>query len=819
MRQYQEKRPELNATGVILLGVCFFLITYFSNTYLSAFDITAVRPTAAFNPVFGIAFGWPAILTCAIANFICDLVTGYGMNVALMGFVPQVLYGAIPYFVWKKFNYSLAKRTRLDNPVKTISFAGLMAINAAIMGILVSLIQMITLNTDFLTTAVFTCLNNFDMCMIFGLPIIALIDYYYSRVFHQGRRLLSVNEVIILVSSLVQILAFVGIILFRFNVNGALGTEMLWQKIYEDSTIVVNGIIIVSVILMYVFHSYKIKHAGLRIIEKKNGTIYADEAKNLEFISFPSRAVADRIKMSGKGESYKDIVKRKSQPTFESSWCTLLSTQKGCPMKCTFCDCHLYGYFGNVSREEFNYQMKTILETSGGTQTKIFEVNFTRMGEPTFNRDLLDYIEFDLQKQIDEAVNADVVFPLVSTMMPKAGDKVEAFLQDFCRIKNHVYNGYADLQISINTTDESVRNSIFRNMSMSLADIAHICNKLPEPKGLKYALNFAIARDTVVDTKVIDQLFDKEKFCIKLTTLHDTFNARDNGFVRTDVYKDFTRFEEIENGFKALGWDVLTYMDTEGEDEDQLTCGNLTLSNIKEKVKLFSHEKRKIGLIVAIEMEAIFKHYDKWEELEAPDGFRLILVEREDYQIYILQAGMGTIAASAGVQYLIAKCGVSKIFNFGVVGGMTDEMKKLKVCLVEKVVHYKYDCSEFMDMKIGQVDGHDSIYLHPSPNLVRNALSVSDDLKLVTCCSGDKFVSTAEEKMYLHDTFGGDICDMESAGIVLACEMNGVPCILLKAVSDGLADGAEGFYQELVNASLKCLEITDKVLDKLALME
>ena len=81
------------------------------------------------------------------------------------------------------------------------------------------------------------------------------------------------------------------------------------------------------------------------------------------------------------------------------------------------------------------------------------------------------------------------------------------------------------------------------------------------------------------------------------------------------------------------------------------------------------------------------------------------------------------------------------------------------------------------------------------------------------------FVGTAEEKSFLHERFAGDVCDMESAGIVLTCELNGVPCLLLKAVSDGLADGADGFYTELQNASLRCLEVADKVMGKIALTE
>ena len=226
--------------------------------------------------------------------------------------------------------------------------------------------------------------------------------------------------------------------------------------------------------------------------------------------------------------------------------------------------------------------------------------------------------------------------------------------------------------------------------------------------------------------------------------------------------------------------------------------------------------KKRMGLIAAIELDAILEHYENLKEIDAPPGFKVFLVERDTYDIYIIRSGMGLVAASCGVQYLAAKYDVSCIINFGVVGGLSEDMKKQKICLVDRVVHYKYDCSEFMDLEVGQVDGHDSIYLKPSEKLVEIAGSVMEGLSLATCCSGDKFVATEEEKKLIRDKFDGDICDMESAGIVLASEANGIPCLLLKAVSDGLADGAEGFYAELQSASLKCLIAADTIMEQVA---
>lgn len=220
----------------------------------------------------------------------------------------------------------------------------------------------------------------------------------------------------------------------------------------------------------------------------------------------------------------------------------------------------------------------------------------------------------------------------------------------------------------------------------------------------------------------------------------------------------------------------------------------------------------RIGLIVAIEMDAIFAHYREIEELSCPGGFNLYLTHRGGVEIYILHSGMGVCAASAGVQFLVSACKVDMIVNFGVVGGLTPDMKQRKVCVVDRVVHYKYDCSEFLPLAVGQVVDHDSIFLPTTPELVQKALETIPGLTTVTCCSGDKFVDTQQEKLSIHERFQGDVCDMESAGIVLTCEMNEVPCLLMKAVSDGLADGAKGFYEELLDASYLSLSAADSII-------
>lgn len=801
----------------LMSGILFFLLTYLSNTVLAVYAVSSVRPSAAMNPVLGIGYGWPAILGCAVANFVSDLVSGYGIRVALMGFLPQILYGALPWYIWRRLIGSRSHITRLDSPRVTLCFAALMVLNSAVIGLFVGAIQYSVTAGDFWDSAFFAFRNDFAMCLIFGLPVMVVMDWAYSRFRHHGKRRISVNEKVILLSSAMQLLACVVIAATVLIRRGGSQGGAAWKDIMKYWGFAVGSLLAFSVVVMYYLRYLKRKNEGLRIFERRRGTVYADEKRRLEFVSYPDRPPEYRCRRKAMG--FTDEEKRPDvRPAYEKVWHVSLSCQKGCPMKCDFCDCSACGFHGNATEEDLAWQIDTIVSHTGSIRTGRFEADFTRMGEPCLNPAVIRFIESGLREHVAVRVDAEMVYPTLSTMMPREGKTGEC-LREYCRVKNEVYDGNADLHITICSTDETVRRKVFRNLSMTLEEISGIAATLPPPGGSKYALSFPVSRASVIDAEVISRLFDREKFRIRLTPVYRTFNAVDGGYADPAEDSCPEVFERLEKSFTEQGWDVETCLYSGEEDDDALTCGSLLLPHIREKISPVPSRKKKIGMIVAVEMDAIFSHYPEWKELEAPPGFRSFLVEQDTYDLHILHAGMGEIAASSGVQYLIAKYGVNCIVNFGVVGGLTSDMSTHKVCLVNRVVHYKYDCSEFMDLAVGQVDGHDSIFLTASESLVKSAMSVLEDLPLATCCSGDKFVATMEEKRYLHDTFEGDICDMESAGIVLACEANGVPCLLLKAVADGLADGAQGYYAELQSASLKCLVAADTIMERMAAVE
>ena len=226
-------------------------------------------------------------------------------------------------------------------------------------------------------------------------------------------------------------------------------------------------------------------------------------------------------------------------------------------------------------------------------------------------------------------------------------------------------------------------------------------------------------------------------------------------------------------------------------------------------------EKRRIGLLVAVEMDSVFARYGEPCGTEHRGGFDVYRYENDSYVLLVVHSGIGELAAAAAAELLIDRYEVELIVNFGVVGGLTDEMALTKTCVVTRVVHYDFDLSGIDPVSPAQYPGVEDIYLPADAALVEKARAVCPELKPVTCASADKFVGNREDKERLHRLYGADICEMESAAVLLTCLRCEVPCLMIKAVSDGLTGGGEEYYEALQKSASLCLAVTDRIIREL----
>ena len=251
-----------------------------------------------------------------------------------------------------------------------------------------------------------------------------------------------------------------------------------------------------------------------------------------------------------------------------------VSSQKGCPMNCNFCDCPKLGFKGNATLPELITEIMSGVALSGIKHGQRLNVHYARMGEPTFNPNVIVSAEFIAQMLMSE--NSDVTFdtyhPVVSTMMPKSNKNLKEFLHKWVTT-GFLYGGEDGfgLQFSINTLNENDRNEMFRNRSLSLQEISDIIKELPYPKKRKYTLNFAVTSKSNLDVDLMNKYFDKKKCIVKMTPIHETVEAVDEGY---EIVHDFDVYEQFERPLVNDGWDVIVFVPSKEEDEDRITCGN-----------------------------------------------------------------------------------------------------------------------------------------------------------------------------------------------------------------------------------------------------
>lgn len=255
-------------------------------------------------------------------------------------------------------------------------------------------------------------------------------------------------------------------------------------------------------------------------------------------------------------------------------WVVTISTQYGCSMNCTFCDVPKVGPGKNISFNDLRSQILTALTLHPQIKTsKRLNIHFARMGEPSFNPDVLDTAKW-LHTHLNPEYN---VHPVVSTMMPKNNKWLKTFIHNWMRIKNRLYAGNAGLQLSINSTNEQERAQMFSNNTLPLYRIAQMLEGII-PVGRKITLNFAVA-DYEINPTVLLQYFDPEFYLIKLTPIHKTTTAKEHNIqTNTETYTSYTPYEELEKKLKAAGYDVLVFLASDYEDLSRITCGNAILS-------------------------------------------------------------------------------------------------------------------------------------------------------------------------------------------------------------------------------------------------
>lgn len=320
----------------------------------------------------------------------------------------------------------------------------------------------------------------------------------------------------------------------------------------------------------------------MKTIQVPTGKIIIGEyqGRKYECLSLGDYGKAQNIKADFLGNTKEiDGVPNGEIIPLSEKWVITISSQFGCSMGCKFCDVPMVGRGVNIPIDGLRRQVLKAISVYDVYETKRLNIHYARMGEPTFNKEIITNA-CQLKNMVGlSGLKAKTIHPVVSTMMPKSNKTLHEFIYQWCSlVKNDIFEGEAGLQLSINSTDDQQRDEMFSGSSLSLEDIAHECCLLPKPEGRKYTLNFAVSDNTIIDADRLRWLFSPEYFIVKITPVHITRASVENNIQTSGGYEFYYPYKKHEENLKKAGFDVLVFVPSKEEDEGMITCGNAVLS-------------------------------------------------------------------------------------------------------------------------------------------------------------------------------------------------------------------------------------------------
>ena len=162
----------------------------------------------------------------------------------------------------------------------------------------------------------------------------------------------------------------------------------------------------------------------------------------------------------------------------------------------------------------------------------------------------------------------------------------------------------------------------------------------------------------------------------------------------------------------------------------------------------------------------------------------------------VVQSGVGKVNAALCTQILVDCYEVSAIINTGIAGSLDERIDIGDIVLSEEAVYHDMDVTAFGSYALGEVPGMGRLAFPADERLIELAKEccarVNPDIHVFTgrIVSGDQFIMSREKKNWLKATFGGCCTEMEGAAVAHGAWRNGVPFLILRAISDKADDSA-----------------------------
>lgn len=222
----------------------------------------------------------------------------------------------------------------------------------------------------------------------------------------------------------------------------------------------------------------------------------------------------------------------------------------------------------------------------------------------------------------------------------------------------------------------------------------------------------------------------------------------------------------------------------------------------------------KLGIIGAMDVEvAALKEKMEGAVVSQKAGMAFCEGKLEGLPAVVVQCGVGKVNAALCAQILCDCYGVTAIVNTGIAGSLCNELDIADLVISRDAIHHDFDL-RFWGRPVGQVPGFDVTAFPADEKLTELAFRAAEAVnpghnKLGRVASGDQFICSREQKDTIIANTQAICAEMEGASIAHAAYRNGVPFVILRAISDKADDSAEMDYPTFeALAAQRCAQVT-----------
>lgn len=230
----------------------------------------------------------------------------------------------------------------------------------------------------------------------------------------------------------------------------------------------------------------------------------------------------------------------------------------------------------------------------------------------------------------------------------------------------------------------------------------------------------------------------------------------------------------------------------------------------------------KLGIIGAMAVEvAALKEKMAGAAVSVKAGMEFCEGVLEGLPVVVVQCGVGKVNAALCAQILCDCYGVTAIVNTGIAGSLCSDLDIADLVVSRDAIHHDFDL-HFWGRPVGQVPGFDVTAFPADEALIAKAFAAAEAVnpghnRIGRVASGDQFICSREQKEKIIADTQAICAEMEGASIAHAAYRNGIPFVILRAVSDKADDSAEMDYPTFETlAAQRCAQVTTNLAKQLA---